>query len=134
MLAHIDKTTLQIIFLCKVADGLWINIAQVIFLCNIGTGRSKQHFIGYFPAKACLCTLGQHCTSNFLVQCCLRRIWRTLTSWLDNIPVQVPEWSIQHCIGYFPHKSCLLAMGQHCTGDFLVQSRPWQIQTAVHRQ
>ena len=32
-----------------------------------------------FPAKVYLCALAQHCTSNFLVQCCLRRIWATLT-------------------------------------------------------
>ena len=32
-----------------------------------------------FPAKVYLCALGQHCVTNFLVQCCLRRIWTTLT-------------------------------------------------------
>ena len=34
----------------------------------------RQHCLGYFSAKRCLCALGQHCTSNFLVQCCLKRI------------------------------------------------------------
>ena len=61
------------------AKMLWVNIAQGIFLCNVGTGRSRQHCIGYFPAKTCLCALSQHCTSNFSVQCSLRRIWTTLT-------------------------------------------------------
>ena len=28
----------------------------------------------------------------------------------------VPVWLIQH-LGYFHHKSCLLDMGQHCTGN-----------------
>ena len=32
-----------------------------------------------FPAKICLGALGQYCTSNFLVQCCLRRICSILT-------------------------------------------------------
>ena len=43
-----------------------------------------------------------------------------LLTYLDNIPMQcVPAWLIQHCIVYFPHKSCLLAMGQHSKGYFL---------------
>ena len=56
-----------------------VKIAQVVFLGNVGTDRSRQHSIGYFPAKMCLHTLGQHCTGNFLVQCYLRRIWTILT-------------------------------------------------------
>ena len=61
------KIALQIIFLCKVVFGLWVNIAQVIFLCNVGTDRLRQHCIGYFPAKTYLHDLGQHCSSNFLM-------------------------------------------------------------------
>ena len=38
----------------------------------------RQHCVGYFPAKICLCAQGQYCTSNFLLQCCFRRIWTTL--------------------------------------------------------
>ena len=30
-----------------------------------------------------------------------------------------PAWSIQHCIGCFFHRSCLLDMGKHSTGYFL---------------
>ena len=52
---------------------------QLIHLCSVDTGRSRQHCIGYFPAKTCLCALGQHCTSIFFVECCLRRVWTTLT-------------------------------------------------------
>ena len=66
------KTTLQIIFLCNFVLELWVNIAQVIFLCNIGTGTSRQYSIGYFLAKTCLRALGQHFTSN-------------LQTYLDNI-------------------------------------------------
>ena len=69
---------LSITSLCKVVHRLWVNIAQVIFLCSVGTGRSRQYWIGCFPAKTCLCALRQHCTSNFLVQCCFRLIWTTL--------------------------------------------------------
>ena len=73
------RITLQIIFLCKVVHGIWVNIAQVTFLCNAGTCRLRQRCIGSFPAKTCLYSLGQHCTNNYLVQCCLRRVWTTLT-------------------------------------------------------
>ena len=34
--------------------GLWANIAQVIFLCNVGPGRSRQLCIVYFPEKITL--------------------------------------------------------------------------------
>ena len=40
---------------------------------------SAKHYIDYFPAKTRLSALNQHCTSNFLSQCCLRRICTTLT-------------------------------------------------------
>ena len=30
-----------------------------------------------------------------------------------------PNMLNQYCIGYFLHKSCLLAMVQYCTGKFL---------------
>ena len=63
---------------CKVVLGPWINIARVVSVCNFGQSRSRQHCIGYFPAKMCLSALGQHCTSNFLVQCSLRNIWTIL--------------------------------------------------------
>ena len=45
------KATLDIIFLCKVVLGFWINISQVVFVCNVGKGRSRQHCIGYFPSN-----------------------------------------------------------------------------------
>ena len=122
------RATLEIIFLCKVVHGLWVNIVQVIFLCNVGTDRSRQHCVGYFPAKTYLHDLGQHCTSNFLM---------LPKKYLDNIDQTiflynvVPAWLIQHCIGYFPYKSCLLAMGQHCPCDFLVQCWPRKIRTLL---
>ena len=52
---------------------------QVIVLCNLGPSIPKQNFVGYFPSKSLLRAQFQYCTSNFLVQCCLRRIWTTLS-------------------------------------------------------
>ena len=67
-----------LIFLCNVVSavfgqhwldcGLWVNIAcivQVIVLCNASSSRLRQHYVGYFPAKACLCDQGQYCTIIF---------------------------------------------------------------------
>ena len=68
-----------IVILCKVVLWLWINISQVVFVYLVVTGRLRQHCIGCFPAKTCLSALGKHCTSNFNVQCSLRRISITLT-------------------------------------------------------
>ena len=67
------KTTLQIIFLCNFVLELWVNIAQVIFLCNIGTGTSRQYSIGYFLAKR-VCALWAN-----ISQVIFRRIWTILT-------------------------------------------------------
>ena len=108
MLAHKDQVTLLIIFPCKVVHGQWINIAQVAFLCKVSTGRLRQHCIGYFPAKRCLCAMGQHCTT--LSETYLDNIDQTI--FLCNV---VPAWSIQRCIGYFSHKFFLFTMAQHCT-------------------
>ena len=82
MLAEIDPD--KIVDYFSVQSCLWAvwggdNIAQVILLHNVGAGRSRQHCIGYFPAKTYLCALDQLCTSNFLVQCCLRHNWKILT-------------------------------------------------------
>ena len=81
-----------VIFLCNFISvvfgqhwldcGLWDNIVcigQVIVLCNAGASRPRQHCVGYFPAKTCLCDRGQFCTNSFLVRCCLTRIWTTLS-------------------------------------------------------
>ena len=59
-------------------------------------------------------------------------VFRALLSqtYLDNIEKTIflcnviPTWSIQHHIGYFPHKNCLLALSQHCKGKSLVQCHP----------
>ena len=60
----------------------------------------------------------------FFVQYCLRLIWITLTRQYSDASDVVPVWSIQHCINYFHHKKCLLAVGQHYTGKNLVQCSP----------
>ena len=64
-------------------------------------------------------TLAKYFLCTMLSQTYLGNIdW---TIFLCNV---VPVWSIQHCIGYFLHKSCVLAMGQHYTGKNLVQCYP----------
>ena len=110
---HTSRKLCRLLSCAKLFIGLWVNIGQVIFLCNVSTGRSRQYWIGYFPAKTCLQALDQHCTSIFLCNF-------------------VPTCLIQHCIAYFPHKSCLLTMGQHCTGKNLMQWCPRQHCTATN--
>ena len=65
-----DKIVDDLWFVCV----LWANIGKEIFRAWLAQSRSRQHCIAYFPVKTCLYALGQHCTSNFFVQCCLRRI------------------------------------------------------------
>ena len=83
--------------------------------------QTKTTFRRLFSSKNILSAQGQYCTSNFLVQYCLRRTWTTLTRQYSYASNVVPVWSIQHCIGYFLHKSCLLDMSQHYNGKNLVQ-------------
>ena len=64
---------LKIFFLQNTSSGCFC-ILQVIVLSNIGPSRPSQHCVDCFPAKTCLCALGQHCTSSALVQCSFRRI------------------------------------------------------------
>ena len=71
------QTNSQIIFQYEFVCGLWANIAQVIFLCNVEQARSRQYFVSNSPARRLLRALGQHCTSNFPQQC-------YLTAYLDN--------------------------------------------------
>ena len=66
-------------FLRNTSGGCFCNV-QVIVLCNLGPSRPKQNCVGYFPSKSLLRAQSQYCTSNFLVQCCLRRIWTTLST------------------------------------------------------
>ena len=45
--------------------------------------------------------------------------------WLDNIlMLRCASMLAQHCIGYFPHKHYLSAMGQHCKSNFPKQYWP----------
>ena len=41
------QTTMQIFFVQLVCE-VWANIVQVFFLCNVGSGRSRQHSIWLF--------------------------------------------------------------------------------------
>ena len=36
-------------------------------------------------------------------------------------------------VDYFPVQSCLWTVGQHCTGNFLVQYWPKEIKTTLYR-
>ena len=97
--------------MCKFVCGLWANITKVILLCNVGSGRSRQHCIAYFPVKkvvivglkcfyVSICMpLGQHCRSNILYNVVLN-VFKQHQLDICNV---VPAWSIQHCISYFPH-------------------------------
>ena len=67
---HLDNTDQSMDYGLKLGP-------QVIVFCNVEPSRPRQHSAGYFPAKTCLCTQGQYCRSNFLVQCCLIHIWTT---------------------------------------------------------
>ena len=83
-----------------------------------------------FSTKVYVCALNQHCTSNFLVECCLLECLDNIykTMFLGNV---ILPWSAQHCIGYLPHESCILAMGQHSTSTFLMQCFARQIPTKL---
>ena len=59
--------------------------SKVTGFSNI-SGEAKIHM---FHVKVYLCTLGEYCTSNFLLQFCLIRIWKTLTK----------LWTVgEHCL------------------------------------
>ena len=51
-----------------------------------------------------MCALSQHCGSNFLVECCLRCLWTTLTRQYSY------AWLIHYCVGQFLHTSCQLVV------------------------
>ena len=64
-------------------------------------------------------TLAKYFLCTMLSQTYLGNIdW---TIFLCNV---VPVWSIQHCIGYFLPKGCLLAIGHHYTGKNFAQCCP----------
>ena len=65
------------LFLQNTSGGCFC-IVQVIVLCNLDPSRPKQNCASYFLSKSLLRAQGQYCTRYFLVQCCLRCIWRTL--------------------------------------------------------
>ena len=60
----------------------WTKRAKIVLLC---CPRLKNRLLdisetaGFYVRFLYMCALTQHCTSNFLVQYCLRRIWATLT-------------------------------------------------------
>ena len=70
-----------------------------VYLCAL-TNKAQLIFLYNVVSDV----FGQHWLDNILMQCCPRY-----------------NLSIQHPIGYFPYKSCLLTMDQYCTGNFLMQ-------------
>ena len=75
----------------------------------------RQHCIGCFPAKQRVYSLGWYCTSNILVQCCLRPIFTTL------------------------HKKNLLQCCLNTAGTTLHRLKPCamltlRLQTTIHRK
>ena len=76
-------------------SGGFFCIVQLIVLCNLGPSRPKQNCVGYFPSKSLLRAQSQYCTSNFLVQCCLRRIWTTLSIRFSNAEEVVWRFSVK---------------------------------------
>ena len=105
---------LSIIFLCKVVCGLWVNIAKVIFLYNVGSGRSRPHCIyRLFSCKNVCAPLANICTSIFLVQSTLHK----------NL-VQCCLRGSRHCTGKILFNVVLILLGQHYTGKYLMQCCP----------
>ena len=131
---YISSQNCRLFFCAKmfVDCGSSLIIASVILMCNVGSDRSKQNFIAYFPTKTCLCALGQHCTSNFSINFSISNC--TSQHWLGNIPMQCCPSMVNATLHrLFPHKRCLLAMGKHWAGKNLVQCCPrssWQRCTA----
>ena len=109
VLTLIGSEKFIIYFHLQVFCGLWAKNAQVIFQCYVGQAKSRQHFIGYSPAKKCLHALEQHCTSNFLKQYCL-------TTYVDNFNQAIFLHNVQQYViftyGIFTYvnKSCSYAV------------------------
>ena len=60
--------------------------------------KGQNNIVDYFPVQNCSLDMGQHAQVTFLCNagtCRLR----------------------QHCIGYFPAKTFLCTLGQHCTSN-----------------
>ena len=81
-----------------------MEIAHVNSLRNVGPLRSRQHWILFTCAKVLdLCwVLDQHCTCSLREQSWHRQIKKTLYR-------------------LFPAKTCLSALGLHCTSNFPAQ-------------
>ena len=62
-----------------------VNLSSLKYVLSLLFAILNKRSFKRFLAKVYLCALGQHCASNYLVQCCLRCIWITLTIFLCNI-------------------------------------------------
>ena len=100
------RIILQIFFQCKVVHGLWVNIAQVIFLCNAVSDIFGQHWQDNIPMQCCPVPvwLIQHCLGYFFIKIvCLP--WANITQVISLCNVD-PERS-RTIVDYFPLQSCL---------------------------
>ena len=79
----------------------WANIAPVMFLCIVISAVFGQHYLD--------CGL---CANIVCIACLIV---------LRNVGPRRPR---EHCVGYFPAKTCLRAQDQYCTSNFLVQFLP----------
>ena len=123
----------------------WTKRGKIVWWCRTRLKTGHETFeIADFPEKVYLCALDQDCTSNFLVQCCLNRIWKALTR-LRTVGKHFLHCAgncfayagrpRQQCVVYFPAKhvcarqhcrlfswaKVFMGLGKHCTGNFLVQ-------------
>ena len=121
---------LQPVFLRKDVCALWAMLCRVMWnLFTVGSIQfSNDSTIASLEANQ---NRPKHCASSFLAmlsQTYLDNIDSTIS--LSNV---VPTWLIQHCVGYFSHKHWFSAIGQHCTGNFLIQCCPRLIKTTLYR-
>ena len=76
----------NMVFLQKFICALWANIAKVIFLSNVGSGRSRQRF-GLFSCKTMVCVPMTNIAQYFF--CIMFPLRDTFKKhWLDNILIQ----------------------------------------------
>ena len=125
------------LFLCAKLFLDWVNIARVVFLCNVGSGRSRQHGIWLFSLRKddyvfCVNIAPVIVLFNF-VSAVFGQHWLDCGLWATfghaNIVciVQVivlcnvdPSRPRQHYVSCFSANTCLYAPGQYCASSFLV--------------
>ena len=81
---------------------------------NVAPAVNTTLALDYFLHKSCLLAMGQQCTGKY-----------SCVMLAQIVPDKV--------LDYFPVQTCLwAAVGQHCTGNFIVQCWPSQIKTTFY--